>query len=150
MDQIQTGKIIRTARLRQNLTQSELGEKIGITDKAVSKWERGCGAPDVFLVSALAEVLSLDAKAILSGDLEEKSASCGNIKELRFYVCPNCRNLLFSTEGAGISCCGKKLFPLCAKSPSPADALSVECDGNELYITSEHKMTVNTISHFIS
>lgn len=65
--------------MRQNLTQSELGEKIGVTDKAVSKWERGCGAPDVFLVSAIAEVLSLDAKAILSGDLEEKSASCGNI-----------------------------------------------------------------------
>lgn len=86
-------------------------------------------------------------KAILSGDLEEKSASCGNIKKLRFYVCPNCGNLLFSTEGAGISCCGKKLFPLCAKSPSPADALSVKCDGNELYITSEHKMSRK---HYIS
>ena len=133
MDQIKTGKIIRTARLRQNLTQSELGEKIGVTDKAASKWERGCGAPEVFLVSALAEVLSLDAKAILSGNLEEKSASCGN--------------LLFSTEGAGISCCGKKLFPLCAKSPSPADALSVKCDGNELYITSEHKISRK---HYIS
>ncbi len=99
----------------------------------------GLRAPDVFLVSTLAEALSLDAKAILSGDLEEKSASCGNIKKLRFYVCPNCGNLLFSTEGAGISCCGKKLFPLCAKSPSPADALSVELDGNELYITSSTK-----------
>ena len=99
----------------------------------------GLRAPDVFLVSTLAEALSLDAKAILSGDLEEKSASCGNIKKLRFYVCPNCGNLLFSTEGAGISCCGKKLFPLCAKSPSPADALSVELDGNELYIPSSTK-----------
>lgn len=117
MDQIQTGKIIRTARLRQNLTQSELGEKIGVTDKGVSKWERGCGAPDVFLVSALAEVLSLDAKAILSGDLEEKFASCGNIKKLRFYVCPNCGNLLFSTEGAGISCCGKKALSALRQKP---------------------------------
>ena len=136
--------------MRQNLTQSELGEKIGVTDKAVSKWERGCGAPDVSLVSALAEVLSLDAKAILSGDLEEKSASSGNMKKLRFYVCPNCGNLLFSTEGAGISCCGKKLFPLCAKSPSPADALSVKCDENELYITSEHKMSRKRYISFVA
>lgn len=47
MDQIKTGKLIRSLRQRQRLTQLQLAEKLGVSDKAVSKWERGCGAPDL-------------------------------------------------------------------------------------------------------
>ncbi len=147
MDQIKTGNIIRTMRLRQGLTQRELAEKISVSDKAVSKWERGCGAPDLELVPALAEVLGLDTKALLSGDLGEHGASSGNMKKLKFYVCPCCGNLLFSAEGAGISCCGKRLAPLSPQRPPEGEALHVEHDGSELYITSEHSMTRE---HYIS
>ena len=41
MDQTKIGSIIREMRLRKNMTQLKLGEKIGVSDKAVSKWERG-------------------------------------------------------------------------------------------------------------
>jgi len=41
MDQIKTGELIRTLRQKQDLTQAALAEKIGVSDKAVSKWERG-------------------------------------------------------------------------------------------------------------
>lgn len=141
MNQINTGNIIRATRLRQNITQRELAERIGVSNKAVSKWERGYGAPDLSLVPALAEALGLDTKALLNGDLGERKAGSGNMKKLKFYVCPCCENLIFSAENAGISCCGKRLAPLSPKSPSAEEALRVEHDENELYITSEHEMT---------
>ena len=49
MDQIKTGRLIRVLRQGQNLTQAELGEKLGVSGKAVSKWECGAGAPDIAL-----------------------------------------------------------------------------------------------------
>ena len=147
MDQIKTGNIIRTMRLRQNMTQRGLSEKIGVSDKAVSKWERGCGAPDLSIVPVLAEALGLDTKALLSGELCERDASSGNMKKLKFYVCPCCGNLLLSAEGAGVSCCGKNLAPLSPQHTTEGEALHVEHDGDELYITSEHKVTRK---HYIS
>ena len=147
MDQIKTGSIIRTMRLRKNMTQRELAEKIGVSDKAVSKWERGCCAPDLSLVPALSEALDLDTKALLRGDLGENHASSGNIKKLKFYVCPNCGNILFSMEGAGISCCGKRLARLSAQNSDEGESLCVERDGGELYITSAHEMCRE---HYIS
>ena len=42
MDQTKTGKLIRSLRLEKGMTQLELAESIGVSDKAVSKWERGC------------------------------------------------------------------------------------------------------------
>ena len=47
MDQTRTGALIRALRQQKNLTQRQLADAIGVGDKAVSKWERGCGAPDI-------------------------------------------------------------------------------------------------------
>ena len=47
MDQTKTGRLIRALRQGQNLTQAELGEKLGVGGKAVSKWECGAGAPGI-------------------------------------------------------------------------------------------------------
>ena len=56
MDQIKTGALIRAQRLRQGMTQLQLAEQIGVSDKTVSKWERGCGAPDIELLPALSNI----------------------------------------------------------------------------------------------
>lgn len=69
MDQEKTGLLIRELRTKQHLTQCELAEKIGVSDKAVSKWERGCGAPDVSLLPVLAESLKVDIQALLRGGI---------------------------------------------------------------------------------
>ncbi len=50
MDQMKTGGLIRTLRRRRGLTQLALAERLGVSDKAVSKWERGRGAPDIALL----------------------------------------------------------------------------------------------------
>ena len=109
MDQTKTGRLIRALRQGQNLTQAELGEKLGVGGKAVSKWECGAGAPDIALLPRLSELLGVDTEALLRGELGENDRSSGNLRRTRFYVCPDCGNLLFSLEGAEVSCCGRKL-----------------------------------------
>ena len=59
------GIIIREARLACGMTQKQLAEKMGISDKAVSKWERGTGLPDVSLLLTLADILNIDLRALL-------------------------------------------------------------------------------------
>ena len=109
MDQVKTGALIRELRQKHGMTQLELAEKINVSDKAVSKWERGCGMPEVAVIPALAGALQVDVSALLRGSLKENSRSNGNLRKMDFYVCPECGNLLFSTDGADISCCGRKL-----------------------------------------
>ena len=109
MDQVKTGRLIRTMRTKLGLTQLALAEQLGVSDKAVSKWERGGGAPDISLLPLLSQALGVDTEALLRGDLEENDMTNGNMKKMRFYRCPACGNLLFSTDDADVTCCGAKL-----------------------------------------
>ncbi len=73
MDQIKTGKYIAECRKNRNLTQRELAERLGLSDKTVSKWECGKGMPDVSLMLPLCEVLGISVNELLSGEhLNEK------------------------------------------------------------------------------
>ena len=80
------GKIIRALREKKNLTQTELAEKIGVTDKAVSKWERGMGCPEVSLITELSRVFEVDMQDLLSGELNRNELLGGNMKKMKFYV----------------------------------------------------------------
>ncbi len=68
MDAKKTGQFIQTLRKEQNLTQKELAEKIGCTDKAVSRWETGLGLPDVGILLDLSRALNVSVNEILSGE----------------------------------------------------------------------------------
>ena len=57
MDQIKIGKFISECRKKQNLTQSQLAEKLTVTDRAVSKWETGKAMPDSSLMIDLCKIL---------------------------------------------------------------------------------------------
>ena len=72
MDQIKIGKFISTLRKEQNLTQAELAAKLGVTDRAISKWENGRGLPDLSLVVPLSEALNISINELLSGERIEK------------------------------------------------------------------------------
>lgn len=140
MDQIKTGSLIRSLRLRQGMTQLALAERLGVIGKAVSKWECGGGAPDIALLPALAEVLGVSARALLRGELEENDKTNGDLKKLLFYRCPGCGNLLFSTDGAEVHCCGQTLAPLAPREPDEGHALRVEISDSEWFLTSPHEM----------
>ena len=68
MDNIKTGKLIRELRTTKNMTQKELADKLNITDRAVSKWERGLCAPDISLLEPLSEILDVKITDLISGE----------------------------------------------------------------------------------
>ena len=68
MNQIKIGEFISSQRRKNNLTQAVLAEKLGITDRAVSKWERGKGLPDASLMLDLCEILGITVNELLNGE----------------------------------------------------------------------------------
>jgi transcriptional regulator with XRE-family HTH domain len=84
MDQSKLGHFIFELRKEQNMTQRELAEKLNITDKAVSKWERGLSCPDISLLSALADTLHTTTGELLNGEraaTPENEAVVSNVLE---------------------------------------------------------------------
>lgn len=69
MDQIKIGKFIKECRNKNNLTQMQLAEKLGITDRAVSKWENGRAMPDSSLMLDLCKELKITVNDLLSGEV---------------------------------------------------------------------------------
>ena len=67
MDQIQIGKFIAACRKEQNLTQAQLAEQLGISDRAVSKWETGRSLPDAALMMPLCAILKMDLNELFCG-----------------------------------------------------------------------------------
>lgn len=67
MNQEQIGKFIKESREHKNLTQVELGEKLGLTDKSISRWEHGKTMPDISLLNPLAIVLDVSVQELLNG-----------------------------------------------------------------------------------
>ena len=68
MDQIKIGKFIAEQRRNVGLTQMQLAEKLGITDKAISKWERGLAMPDTSIMLELCGILKINVNELLSGE----------------------------------------------------------------------------------
>ena len=68
MDQLKIGKFIAECRKRKSLTQMQLAEKLNITDKAISKWERGIAMPDTSIMLELCEILGISVNELLSGE----------------------------------------------------------------------------------
>ena len=68
MDQIKIGRFIAEQRKKANLTQMQLAEKLGITDRAVSKWETGKAMPDTSIMLELCDILKITVNELLSGE----------------------------------------------------------------------------------
>lgn len=69
MDQIKIGQFVAQRRKNVKLTQAQLAEKLGITDKAVSKWERGLTMPDVSIMQDLCDILGITVNDLISGEI---------------------------------------------------------------------------------
>ncbi len=73
MNQDKIGKFIATLRKEQKLTQEELAEKLGVTDKSVSRWENGKNMPDVSLFESLCKELNISVNELLKGEKIENN-----------------------------------------------------------------------------
>lgn len=66
MDNEKFGNFIKELRKEKDLTQKELGDKLNITDKAISKWERGLSFPDITILNSLADFFEIDVSELLN------------------------------------------------------------------------------------
>ena len=147
MQNSKIGNIIRTLRQECNMTQKQLADKMNISDKTVSKWERGLGCPDISFLPELSDLLGVDTQKLLIGDMTPNNFVGGNMKNTKYYVCSICHNISLCTGEAEISCCGKKLTAQALNKAEESEKLSVEVIEDDWYITSAHPMTK---THYIS
>ena len=107
MNQIQIGRFIAASRKAQGLTQRQLADKLGISDKTVSKWERGKGLPEVGLMLPLCASLDITVNDLLSGervsDANYQKKAEENIMDLMKENGENKRRMLLSVICAVIT-----------------------------------------------
>ena len=147
MNQAVTGMLIRELREKHQLTQAELAQKLCVSDKTISKWETGKGLPDISLLQPLAQTLGISVIELMNGEHITNRNVSANMLRCRFYVCPVCGNVIYSTGNAVISCCGITLPALEAETADEEHELTIENVEDEQFITVRHSMTKQ---HFIS
>ena len=145
-----TGATIKALREKQRLTQSQLAERLYISDKTVSKWETGKGFPDISLLEPLANALKISLPELLSGQQIINANRSANIMETKLYVCPICGNVLRATGSAMVSCCGITLPALEAEQEDDDHRVICERSEDEYYVTLTHSMTKEHSISFIA
>lgn len=80
MDNKKIGELIAKIRKEKGMTQQELGDKVGVGSRAVSKWECGITVPDISIINELSEVLDISSNELLKGKLENKKNTTHKIK----------------------------------------------------------------------
>ena len=147
MDTYITGSTIKNLREKKRITQAELADMLGVSSKAVSKWETGKGLPDITLIEPLAKVLSVSVMELMSGNTVINKNLSANIVRSKFYVCPICNNIIRTVGDTVISCCGIALPPLEAEETDADHQVTIEKVEDEHFITISHSMSKD---HYIS
>ena len=106
MDHYVTGAAIRQLREKKKMTQTQLAQRLSVSDKTVSKWETGRGLPDITLLEPLAGALGVSLPELLSGEQIVNQNRAANLLRGKFYVCPICGNVICASGAAVVSCCG--------------------------------------------
>ena len=106
-----TGTTIRDLRERKHMTQHQLAEALGVSDKTVSKWENAKGYPDITLIEPIAKAFGVSLPELLSGNQIQNANVSANMLRSKFYVCPVCGNVVHSMGEAVICCHGIQLMP---------------------------------------
>ena len=147
MDTYITGSTIKNLRESKGITQAQLAEIVGVSSKAVSKWETGKGLPDITLIEPLAKALCVSVMELMSGNTVVNRNTSANILRSKFYVCPLCGNIIRSMGDAVVSCCGITLPALEAEDTDEDHEITIEKVEDEHFITVKHPMTKE---HYIS
>jgi len=150
MDCYKMGKTIAKLRKDKKMTQKDLAIALDLSDKTISKWERGLGCPDISVLRELAEILGTNIETILSGETDELKRKKDNIKKIRFYVCPLCSNIITSFDRMSAFCCGKRIETKEPVKAQDEEKMRVTLDGDEYYIESDHLMTKENYITFVA
>lgn len=147
MNQYVTGAVIKELREKNHMTQTELAERLGVSDKAISKWETAKGYPDISLLEPLASVLGVSITELISGNAVSNVNVSANMLRSKFYVCPVCGNVIHSMGEAVIHCHGILLSPCQAEETDENHMIFIERVEDEYYVRIDHDMTKQ---HYIS
>ena len=129
------------------MTQLQLAEKLGVSDKTVSKWETAKGYPDITLLESIADAFSISVAELISGNTVQNSNVSANMTKSKFYVCPICGNVIHSMGEAVINCHGVLMTAAEPEETDENHKISVERIEDDYYVRIEHEMTK---SHYIS
>ena len=94
MNQYITAAVIKELREKHQMTQLQLAQRLGVSDKAISKWETGKGYPDIILLEPTAEAFQISIAELLSGNTVYNTNVSSNMLRSKFYVCPICGNVI--------------------------------------------------------
>lgn len=147
MNQYITGAAIRELREQRGMTQLQLAEILGVSDKTVSKWETAKGYPDITLLEPIADAFGISVPELISGQQIRNANVSANMVRSKFYVCPVCGNVIHSMGEAVIHCHGIQLMPAEAEPADEQHMISVERVEDEYYVRVDHEMTK---THYIS
>ena len=142
-----TGNTIKQLRENRNMTQSELAEILGVSNKTVSKWETAKGLPDISLLQPLSQALGISVIELMNGEHIINKNISANLLRSQFYVCPLCGNVIHCTGSTLVSCCGITLPALEAEEADEDHTIAIESVEDEHFVTVHHPMTKQ---HFIS
>ena len=142
-----TGTTIRQLREHRHLTQAELGARIGVSSKTISKWETAKGLPDISLLQPLAQALGISVIELMNGEQILNQNVSANMLRSKFYVCPICGNVIHALGNAVVSCCGITLPALEAEEADDDHMVTIAVVEDEHFITVRHPMTK---AHYIS
>ena len=147
MNQYVTGTVIKELREKDKMTQFQLAEKLGVSDKTISKWETGKGYPDITLLEPIAKVFRISVTELISGSTIHNANVSANMMRSKFYVCPVCGNVIHTMGEAAIHCHGILLTPLEAEPTDERHMIFIERVEDEYFVRIDHSMTKE---HYIS
>ncbi|OON87014.1 XRE family transcriptional regulator [Oribacterium sp. C9] len=147
MNQYVTGAVIKELREKNKMTQSQLAEKLGVSDKAISKWETAKGYPDITLLEPIADAFRISVTELISGNTVHNENVSANMLRSKFYICPVCGNVIHSMGEAVINCHGIQLLPAEAELTDEQHMVFVERVEDEYFVRIDHEMNKN---HYIS
>ena len=147
MDQYITGSAIRQLREQRKMTQLQLAEVLGVSDKTVSKWETAKGYPDITLLEPIADAFGISIPELISGNRIKNENVSANMMRSLFYVCPVCGNVIHSMGEAVIHCHGIRLLPSEAEETDERHMIFAERVEDEYFVRIDHEMTK---THYIS
>ena len=147
MDTYITAQSIKRLREEKKITQNELAEKLGVSNKTISKWETARGLPDITLIEPLASALGVSVIELINGEYRiNKNVSC-NVRKSKFYICPVCGNIIHATGSAVVSCCGIVLPEADSEEADISHEFEIIYIDSRYYIKANHPMTKE---HYIS
>ena len=126
MNQYITGTAIRNLREQRKMTQLQLAEILGVSEKTVSKWETMRGLPDITLLEPISDAFGISVPELISGYQIKNANVSANMMRSKFYICPVCGNVIHSMGEAVVHCHGIQLLPAEAEQTDEHHMIFIE------------------------